>query len=96
MIVKKPYICTIKDAVKRMIYIAGTIAACYGFWGSLFPDLTLLDGTYRIVEQECGQASMSDLDKETLFAEILEGKFHVTYRSKIWETIRNKWGYGND
>ncbi len=93
---KKINVCAIKNTLKRIVYAVGIITACYGFWGSLFPDLTLLEGTYRIVDNKDGQDALNDLDKETLFAEILEGKFHVTYSSKIWETIKNKWGYEND
>lgn len=89
---KKTYISTIKNAIKRIIYTVGIIAACYGFWGSLFPDLTLLEGTYRIVGNEDERGTFDELDAETLYAELLEGKYRVTYSSRIWEIIRNKFG----
>lgn len=91
---KKRNFSAIKDAIKRVIYVIGVITACYGFWGSLFPDLTLVEGTYRIVEHN--DEPFTALDAETLYAELLEGKYRVTYSSKIWETIRNIYGHRNE
>ena len=74
------------DNFRKAIYGCGILLACYGFWGSFFPDLTLVDGTYRIVASD-------DVDKEQLMLDLLEGKYKVTYRSKLFEIIKNQFGY---
>ena len=93
---KKRKIDVIKDAIRRVIYVIGMIVACYGFWGSFFPDLTLVEGTYRIVEYRDEESAFTDLDAETLYADLLDGKYRITYSSKIWETIRNLYGHRNE
>ena len=85
----------IKNAIKKFLYVAGILMACYGFWGSFFPDLTLVEGTYAIVGEEKGQA-LNAYDAEELYADILEGKYRVTYRSKLLELIQNRYGHSND
>ena len=93
---KKRKINAIKEAVKRVLCVMGMLVACYGFWGSFFPDLTLVDGTYRIVEYRDERSAFAELDADTLYADLLEGKYRITYSSKIWETIRNIYGHRNE
>ena len=90
---KKYDLHNIKSIIKYIIYITSVVTACYGFWGCLFPDLTLVEGTYRIVSEE----AEAD-DAEALYADILEGRVTVTviYRSRLWEIIKSKCGLGND
>lgn len=87
---KKTYFDTIKNAIKKCLYITGMVLACYGFWGSFFPDLTLVEGTYAIVGSEDGQGVVSRYDAEELYADILEGKYRVTYSSRLWELIKKQ------
>lgn len=119
---------SIKGAVKYMIYTVSVVTACYGFWGCLFPDLTLVKGTYRFVSEEdytreegeadrestdegAGGAGMyaEDVsgtgtysqelyarDKEQLYADILDGKIKVTFRSKLLELFQFRRGQKND
>ena len=82
--------------IKCVFYSLSIVAACYGFLGSLFPDLALIEGTYCIVSDENVPESMDFVEKEQFFADILEGKYRVTYSSKLLETIRNKCGYKNE
>lgn len=82
--------------MKKLLCAASVILACYGFWGSLFPDLTWVEGTYRIVSEATERGVPSDYYAEQLYADILEGKYRVTYSSKIWETIKNIYGHRND
>lgn len=91
---------TFKYAIKGTIGTISLITACYGFWGCLFPDLTLVEGTYRFVIEEEYQQEEHDTvdyekdgadeetygkDTEQLYADILDGKVKVTYRSKLFE-----------
>ena len=93
---KKTYFDTWKRAIEKLLYVVSVILACYGFWGSLFPDLTWVEGTYRIVEEAAEEGIPNDYRAEELYADILEGKYRVTYSSKIWETIKNIYGHRND
>lgn len=87
---KNKLFAVIKDILEKSLYVMGILLACYGFWGSFFPDLTLVKGTYAIVEEENGQDFSNFYDAEQLYAEILEGKYRVTYRSKLLELIQNR------
>ena len=90
-----------KSIIKYMIYVASVVTACYGFWGCLFPDLTLVSGTYRIIYENTG-SDFSDAEQsiqyggDKLYADILEGRVSVVYRSRLWEIIKSKCGLGND
>ena len=94
---------TIRAMFFHTAYAFGILLACYGFWGSFFPDLTLVEGTYRIVasdenlEAECLEGTNlpanPPMDKEQFMLDLLEGKYQVTYRSKILEIIRKQFGY---
>ena len=102
----------VKAGIKYAIYVISVAAACYGFWGCLFSDLTLVEGTYRFVaEEDCddteydtvvdeksgrigGKSSgKSDVDTEQLYADILDGKVKVTFRSKLLELFKYKRGF---
>lgn len=93
---KKTYIAAIKNAIRKFAYVMGVLLAYYGFWGSFFPDLTLVEGTHRIVGNDNEQDIVSSQDAEQLYADILEGKYRVTFSSKLWELIKNRYGHGND
>ncbi len=84
---KKCDLHNIKNIIRYMVGVASVVTACYGFWGYLFPDLTLVDGTYRIIS---GEENMEDADQ--LYNDILAGKVTVTYRSKLWEMIKSRCG----
>ena len=86
-----------KSVIKYMIYVASVVTACYGFWGCLFPDLTLVGGTYRIVYEDTESMEPgAAYDGEKLYEDILKGRVTVVYRSRLWEIIRSKCGLGND
>ena len=86
-----------KSVIKYMVYVASVVTACYGFWGCLFPDLTLVGGTYRIIYDDTeNRISDAAYDGEKLYADILEGRVTVVYRSRLWEIIKSKCGFGND
>ena len=91
---KKYDLHNIKSIIKYMIYVTSVVTACYGFWGCLFPDLTLVGGTYRIVSEE--EESIAGYDGDKLYADILAGRVTVVYRSRLWEIIKSKCGLGND
>ncbi len=114
-----------KAGIKYAIYVVSVITACYGFWGCLFPDLTLVEGTYRfvaeevyddteydtVVDEKSGQIGgkikpgktgqytkgicpgESDVDAEQLYADILDGKLKITFRSKFLELFKYKRGF---
>lgn len=132
----------VEAGIKYAIYVVSVAIACYGFWGCLFPDLTLVDGTYRFVADETydrteygtaademkgqsrgavnrGKSGQSEgteseqaaktheeaagkaagikdayaKDTEQLYADILDGKIKVTFRSKFLELFRYKRGF---
>ena len=86
-----------KSVIKYMVYVASVVTACYGFWGCLFPDLTLVGGTYRIIYDDTeNRISDAAYDGEKLYADILEGRVTVVYRSRLWEIIKSKCGLRND
>lgn len=87
---KKTNLCDVKSIIKHIIYVASITTACYGFWGCLFPDLTLVKGTYQVVSGEKVE------DMEQLYADILDDKVTVTYRSKLWEIIKDRCGFEHD
>ncbi len=94
---KKYDLHNIKSVIKYMIYVTSVVTACYGFWGCLFPDLTLVGGTYRIVYENAGSSALdTEYDGEELYEDILEGRVIVVYRSKLWEIIKSKCGLRND
>lgn len=98
---KKYDLHNVKSIIKYIIYITSVVTACYGFWGCLFPDLTLVGGTYRIVSEDTktSDAEVSGgagYDAEALYADILDGRVTVVYRSRLWEIIKSKCGLGND
>ncbi len=88
---KKQHLQNIKSILKYIIYAASVVTACYGFWGSFFPDLTLVDGTFCVVR---GVEQVTD--KEKLYADILDNKVTVIYRSKLWQIITDKYGFDNE
>ena len=90
MTMKKRGLYDRKNIIKYIIYVASVTTACYGFWGCLFPDLTLVKGTYQVVNGEEAE------DMEQLYADILEEKVTVTYCSKLWEIIKNRCGFECD
>ena len=90
-----------KSVIKYMIYVTSVVTACYGFWGCLFPDLTLVGGTYRIIYDDAETNSLDveesvQYDGDKLYEDILEGRVTVVYRSRLWEIIKSKCGFGND
>lgn len=87
----KKHLHDIKSIIKYTIYVISVMTACYGFWGCLFPELTLVKGTYRVVGTEEYTA-----DAELLYVDILDNKVTVTYRSKLWDFFKNWHGFGND
>ena len=50
-----------------------------------------MKGTYRMVGTE-----EYTKDAEQLYVDILDNKVTVTYRSKLWDFLRNWHGFGND
>ena len=100
---KKRDLHDLKSIIKYIIYVASVLTACYGFWGVLFPELTLVKGTYRVVEaesvQDAGEGSYGTaegIDAEKLYADILDGKVTVTSRRRLWDIIKSKCGFEND
>lgn len=79
---------------KYGICILSVVTACYGFWGCLYPDLTFVDGTYRVVTVQDAEQNYCG-DKDTLYADMLNGKVQVTFRIKLWELFQNRRGKEN-
>ena len=98
---KKDTLHNVKNIIKYIIYVASITTACYGFWGCLFPDLTLVGGTYRVIESDYESndtryTAIATGDMETLYANILEDRVTVVYCSKVWEIIKSRFGFGDD
>lgn len=76
----------------KEIRILVGICAALGWWGVLYPELTLLPDTYKIVIRDeyenekafCYEWSSDD----TLYRDILKtDKDNIVFKSKLWESI---------
>ena len=63
------------------------ICAALGWWGVIYPELTLLPDTYQIMMEDesfCDEWNMDD----TLYYDILKtDKDSIVFKSKLWESI---------
>ena len=76
----------------KEIRILFGICAALGWWGVLYPELTLLPDTYKIVirdefsEEE--SFSYEWIAEDALYREILEADADsIVFKSKLWESI---------
>lgn len=89
--------------IKRGISIVLTLCAVLGWWGALYPQFTLLRGTYRIVyedtsvqERTAETDSIEDtepqIDSSELYWEILDAdRSRIRLKSRLltdWKTLQ--------
>ena len=74
---------------KRGIFVILTLCAILGWWGALYPQFTLLRGTYRIVSED---TSESQIDSSELYWEILDAdRSRIRLKSRLltdWKTLQ--------
>lgn len=72
--------------------IAATMCAALGWWGLLYPELTLTPDTVKIYAEESDGSEDQTFEwsfEGDLYRELLEAKpGQITFRSKLLENIR--------
>ncbi len=63
--------------MKRTILGVLSLCAAMGWWGALYPQFTLMEGTYRIVEEaeaeDDAAVTESEIDSSELYWSLLDG-----------------------
>lgn len=85
---------------KNILSVILTICSVLGWWGALYPQFTLLEGTYSVVcEEETMQAGDDmvecELDKEELYWEIMSAdRSCIRMKSRLLEDLKALQGAG--
>lgn len=86
--------------IKKGISAVLTFCAVLGWWGAIYPQFTLLQGTYRIVYEEPSAAESdtepdmieSEIDSRELYWEILNAdSSHIRLKSRLltdWKALQ--------
>lgn len=83
-----------KLAIKKSIWII----MAFGWWGVLYPELSLIENTYRIVymdeyEEECEE----NLSATELYYKLLSAEpERIKIKSKLFETVASYFQKGKD
>lgn len=78
---------------KKTWHLAVMVCAALGWWGMLYPELTLTPETVKVITmdvsgQEIPEAS-EDLYDETLYLKLLKaGPENIRFRSKLFEMLK--------
>lgn len=82
-----------KNAISAVL----TICAALGWWGALYPEFTLLAGTYEIVYEEDearDEENASESDGGALYWDILNADSrHIRFKSRVltdWKTLQEQ------
>lgn len=87
--------------MKRTISGILAICAAWGWWGALYPQFTLLDGTYRIVNEDTvadtGETVIeSELDSSELYWSVLGADCsQIRFKSRLLTDWREFHESGN-
>lgn len=81
---KKKRIRKIKHFFTYLLYTVSVLTACYGFWGCTFPDLTLVEGACKVVDE-----ALAEEDAELLYRDILDNRIQVTYDSRLLTWLKS-------
>lgn len=80
---KKPGIKRIE--IKKFISTALAVCAALGWWGAIYPQFTLLRGTYEIVCEE-GETRENGEASAKLYWDILEAdSSHIRFKSRLFQ-----------
>ncbi len=92
-----------KNLIRKFIIkniIPALLAGCaaLGWWGAIYPQFTLLRGTYEIVceeDEQCGESMMeSELDGAQLYWDILEADCsRIRFKSRLfteWDALQQQ------
>lgn len=66
--------------------VAVVALACYGWWGVIYPELTMLPSTYEIVYEEQAEETKT-IQKD---AEVVKWNSTVRSIGNSWKRIRNR------
>lgn len=75
--------------MKKTLSAVMALCAALGWWGALYPQFTLVDGTYRIVEEETAQGNAahimeSELKGNELYWSILDAdSSRIRFKSRL-------------
>lgn len=95
-----------KIGVRRCLTVLLAGCAAFGWWGALYPQFTLLSGTYKVVREADSGLDASvpaeELSTEaakdgTLYWQILcADRSQIRVKSKIWENWKTSKGVGSE
>ena len=79
------------SGIKRGIGLCMVCCAAAGWWGVLYPQLTLTQDTYRIVEDVNGCVTVSEgatTDSQAVYRALLNAeRGQIRFRSGLWEYV---------
>ena len=72
-----------RDHVTKAVSAAAVLCAVWGWWGILYPQLTMTPETYRIVSQD-GVVQEERIVDDTIYEEILNAdRDRIRFKSKL-------------
>lgn len=72
-----------KLKIKKGIWLL----VAFGWWGVLYPELCLMEDTYRIVYEDSQEAE-EELSASELYYKLLSSEpEQIKIKSKLWETV---------
>lgn len=84
------------SVIKRGIGVGLVCCAAAGWWGVLYPQLTLTQDTYRIIEEGDGGATPSEelpADSQAVYRALLNAeRGQIRFRSGLWEYVVRLYG----
>ena len=72
--------------VKDLLYVLCTLCAAWGWWGAVYPQFTLLDGTYNVVWEKPEEVPGVWRESGDLYWQILSAdSSRIRLKSRLWE-----------
>lgn len=87
--------------MKRVVSGIMAVCAAIGWWGALYPQFTLVEGTYRIVNEDetaivCEDITQSELNGSRLYWSLLnEDSSNIKFKSRLLTDWREFHESGN-
>ena len=86
-----------KIGVRRCLAVLLAGCAAFGWWGALYPQFTLLSGTYEVVREADSGQDVSESADGTLYWQILcADRSQIRVKSKIWENWKTSKEVGSE
>lgn len=76
-----------RDHITKAVSAAAVLCAVWGWWGILYPQLTMTPETYRIVSQDGVVQEERSMD-DTIYEEILNAdRDRIRFKSKLFTEL---------